>query len=567
MAIWKTYRISDIIAEIEDEKFVLPVIQRPLVWTEYKMELLFDTLLKGDSFGGIMVIEEERGSKPLFNYRPFTKDGDPIPSRQIDNLAQLQNFVIDGQQRLQAFYIGLKGSINGKVLYFDLFSDYKTEFEFKFENDIQKLPKQSKDNEDRLIAKHNWRLASGLLKRLKDTNDEDQVAEETIKEMEITDEIQKLHITKNVKAFYKNIITAETLGISKVVINKSFDETSNRQRIVELFRRLNDGGTKLSSFDLVASILKGFAWEMEGFLRDTLEDYEDIGLSQDNLIKLIFILQNNHKKEMASIDAKDASFSIDNRERIKCTLKALKDFLVYSKIYDYYKDGNRSFIPLFFIAYHLYHKKIDNNSLSSFFNNYETGNSEFPKMKKWLFHSLVNGVFRSRGAGWIAYKTGVRKLLEEMKNHNNEDFPIEQLFNVYTNHPVIFTTKYTVNNLDQLDSSFVYYLMYDKARTIRANDIDHIMPKSILYSLNYDWAKINSIKNFQLIDFGTNRGEKNGKAFNTWINNKNFVSDKEAFIKLHLIPEDEAIWVEGEFENFSKERGRLILTKLVDYTS
>lgn len=567
MAIWKTYRVADIITEISDEKFVLPVIQRPLVWTEDKMELLFDTLLKGDSFGGVMVIEEEKESKPLFNYRPFTKDGELITSRQIDKLTQLQNFVIDGQQRLQSFYIGLKGSINGKVLYFDLYSDFNTEFEFKFENDIQKLPKQSKDNADRVIPEHNWYLASGLLKRLKDTNDEDQVASEIISAQSITDDIKKTHVTKNVKAFYKNIITAETLGVSKVVINKSHNETANRQRIVELFRRLNDGGTKLSSFDLVASILKGFAWEMEGFLRETLENYEEIGLSQDNLIKLVFILQDNHNKEMASIDGADADFAIKNRERIKCTLKALKDFLIHAKIYDYYKDGNRSFIPLFFIAYHIYHKQIDNNAVSSYFDNYDAGNVDFPKMKNWLFHSLVNGVFRSKGAGWIPYKTGIRKLLEESKNHKNADFPTDKLFQVYTNHPITFTTSYDTNNLDQLDSSFVYYLMYDQAKTIRANDIDHIMPKSILEDKKYDWAKINSIKNFQLIDYGTNRGEKNGKAFAVWINNKAYVTDKPAFVKLHLIPTDETLWIEDRFEEFAEERAKLILTKLTKYTT
>lgn len=567
MAIWKTYRIADIITEISDEKFVLPVIQRPLVWTEDKMELLFDTLLKGDSFGGVMVIEEEKDTKPLFNYRPFTKDGDLIASRQVDKLTQLQNFVIDGQQRLQSFFIGLKGSINGKVLYFDLYSDFNTEFEFKFENDTLKLPKQSKDNADRAIQVHHWYLASGLLKRLKDTNDEDQVASEIISAQSITDDTKKTHITKNVKAFYKNVITAETLGISKVVINKSHNETANRQRIVELFRRLNDGGTKLSSFDLVASILKGFAWEMEGFLRETLENYEEIGLSQDNLIKLVFILQDNHNKEMVSIDGGDADFAINNRVRIKCTLKALKDFLVHAKIYDYYKDGNRSFIPLFFIAYHIYHKQIDNNAVSSYFDNYDAGNADFPKMKKWLFHSLVNGVFRSKGAGWIPYKTGIKKLLEEIKKHKNSEFPIDNLFQVYTNHPITFTTSYDTTNLDQLDSSFVYYLMYDQAKTIRTNDIDHIMPKSILEGLKYDWTKINSIKNFQLIDYGTNRGEKNGKAFAVWINNPTYVANKAAFVKLHLIPTDETLWTEDKFEEFAEKRAEQILTKLTKYTA
>ena len=565
MAIWKTYRVADVVTEVDEEKFVLPVIQRSLVWEEDKMELLFDTLLKGDSFGGIMVIEEEKDTKPLFNYRPFTKDGNFIPSREVEKLKRQQFFVIDGQQRLQTFYIGLKGSINGKVLYFDLFSDYNFEYEFKFEKDENKLPKISKENNDRKIQEHFWYPVKELFKRLKDTNDEDQVAEEIIQKNNIIDVNKKNQITRNIKAFYKNVITAETLGISKVVINKSLPEIENRQRIVELFRRLNDGGTQLSSFDLVASILKGFSWEMEGFINEMLEKYQDIGLTQDNLIKLIFLLQDNHAKEMASIEASDAEFAIQNRDRIKATIKALKDFLEFSKTYDYYKEGNRSFIPLFFISYHLFHKEIDNNTLLNYFNNYETGNTDYPLMKNWLYHSLINGVFRSKGVGWIPYKTGVRKLLEVIKNYKNKDFPTDELFKVYIEHPITFTTKYSSDNLDQLDSSFVFYLMYDRTRIIRTNDIDHIMPKNILEEKDFDWNLINSIKNFQLLDYGTNRGTKNGKPFKEWINNPEYVKDKSNYIKIHLIPSDETLWEEDKFKEFSEERAKLIISKIDQY--
>ena len=471
MATWKPYRISDIVIDIDEEKFVLPVIQRSLVWTEEKMELLYDTVLKGNSFGGIMVIDENKESKPLFSYRPFTKDGNFIESKEIEKLRQQQSFVIDGQQRLQSFYIGLKGSINGKELYFDLFSDYNSLFEFKFE-------KNEKD-----------------------------------------------HIGKNIKAFYKNIISSESLGISKVTINKNLPEIDNRQRIVELFRRLNDGGTKLSSFDLVASILKGFSWEMESFLREMLQDNEDIGLSQENLIKLIFLLQDNYNKEMASIEASDAQFAIDNKDKIKATIIALKKFLKNARLYEYYKDENRSFIPLFFIAYHLFHKDINNQQIENYFDNFETSNEDFPLMKQWIFHSLLNGVFRSRGAGWIPYRTGIKKILETIKEYKNQKFPVKKLFEVYINHPIAFTTDYLTNDnfdkLDELDSSFIYYLIYGKA--IRVNDIDHIMPKSILEKKKYDLWDINSIKNFQLLDYGTNRGDKNAKSFFEWISNPKYV--------------------------------------------
>jgi hypothetical protein len=389
------------------------------------------------------------------------------------------------------------------------------------------------------------------------------VAEEIIKALNIQDTIQIRHAEKNIKAFYKNTLTADCLGISKVSVNKSFDEITNKQRIVELFRRLNDGGTKLSSFDLVASVLKGFEWEMEGFLEETLKSYEEIGLTQDNLIKLIFLLQDNHKKEMAAIEAADAQFAIKNRERIKVTLKCLKDFLINSKLYYYYKDCNRSFIPLFFIAYHLFHKPISVVELEKFFANFDAKNTEHPKMERWIYHSLINGVFKSKGAGWIPYKTGIRKLLDKMQHYKNKDFPTDELFQVYTDHPITFTRTYTIYNLDELENSFVYYLMYDRGQTIRINDIDHIMPKSILESLKVESSKINSIKNFQLIDFSTNRGLKNASPFGDWINNH--VNDKAAFVKRHLIPADETLWTEDKFEDFAEARANLILNSILTH--
>src|SRR4030043_1262826 len=155
MANWEPITVVDAISKISDNIFVLPVIQRRLVWNEEKMELLFDTLLKGNSFGGIMVIEEERNTKPLFAFRYFTKDGSFIDSINLENLNQNQLFVIDGQQRLQSFYMGIMGSINGKILYFDLFSDYNNmEFEFEFENDSVKLPKINSDRLDKGFKEH-----------------------------------------------------------------------------------------------------------------------------------------------------------------------------------------------------------------------------------------------------------------------------------------------------------------------------------------------------------------------------------------------------------------------------
>ncbi|MBN6076759.1 DUF262 domain-containing protein [Aggregatibacter actinomycetemcomitans] len=564
MANWKTYRISDVINEIDEGKYVLPVIQRSLVWTEEKMELLFDTLLKGDSFSGVIAIKEEKGKKPLFNYRRFSKTGELVNSKEIDELEQTQFFIIDGQQRLQTFYMGLMGSVNGKYLYFDLYSNYLSEYEFKFEKGKSSLPLLSKDD-DRNLSKHLWYEASVLLNKLKDSNDEEQVADELIDDFSIVDEAEREHIRKNVKAFYKNIVSSESLGISIVNVNKTRPDLENRQRIVELFRRLNDGGTKLSSFDLVASVLKGFDWRMEGFLREILSKYSDIGLTQDNLIKLIFILQDNHNKEMANIEEGDANFAIFNKDKIESSLYATKQFLKHARLYDYYKDGSRSFIPLFFIIYHLFHKELEAEEIKLYFDNFETSNSDFIPMKNWLYHSLLNGVFRSRGAGWVSYKTGIRKLLSSIKGFRNQVFPMQILFDVYIQHPLNFELKYTKGSLNNLDSSFIYYLIYDCKESLRVNDIDHIMPKSVLQSYGYSWDKINSIPNYQLLDYSTNRGNKNSSSFYDWVNNEDNVKDKEQYLKIHLIPTDKSLWLEENFEDFIDNRAELIIKKIESY--
>ena len=434
-------------------------------------------------------------------------------------LHQNQFFVIDGQQRLQSFYIGLKGSIHGKRLFFDLFSDYKSDYDFRFAKNESELPQESKD--DREIKEHYWISAEVLFKLLKEC------------------------------------------GKTTIISNS---ELENRQKIVELFKRLNDGGTPLSAMDLVASTLKAFDPHMEGFLRNLTSEYTNIGLSSENLIKLIFLLEDNYTKEIFSIEPTDADFAVKNQIRIKCTLESLKKFLEENRLYEYYDNGNRSFIPLFFVAYHIFHKKaLSDEQLVHFWDNSDTSNNDVKPIKEWLYHSLLNGLFKSRGAGWIPYKTGIRKILEIMKKHKNGAFPTSELFDMYKSHGLSFKTNYTPADLDTLDAQFLFYLMYDMRRPVKKVDIDHIMSKNILEKKEYDYEDINSIRNFQLLDFGTNRGDKNGKPFAEWVNNSEFVVDKKSYIQRHLIPRNEEIWTEDKFYEFTQARAELIVDKIKSY--
>jgi len=560
MANWESKTVADVTMRINDDYLVLPVIQRRLVWTEDKMELLFDTLLKGNSFGGIMVLEEEKGNNPLFEYRSFSKDGSDIKSMKHDTpLSHEQYFVIDGQQRLQTFYIGLTGSIHGKELFFNLNSDYENlEFDFRFSNELSKLPKEQKKNGE--TRKTNiWYPIKKLFERSKKVRNRRQVTSEIINNLKFEDNL-KGHVEANIEAFYEAVFNNPTIGVSKVIINSTLNEIDNKQRIVELFRRLNDGGTRLSSYELVASIFKGFNWEMEAFLEDLLQEYDNIGIGQDELIKLIFILQDNHRKEILNVSAADAEFAIKNKIRIKNTLSVVKRFLINGKLYDYYRDSRRSVIPLYFVAYSIFHQDILDKDIISLFDKHDVKVGLFDELKCWLYFSLINGVFRSRGAGWIAYKTGIMKILGIVKNFKNKDFPVEDIFNLYRSYLHFFVTNIAETDLDKLDQNFLFYLIYDRQRVVRNQDVDHIHPKNILENAKIEWDKINSICNFQLLDSGTNQGEKNGKELNEWISN--YIEDTGKYVEAHLIPYDSKLWDSSEFHEFLNQRSKLILKKI-----
>ena len=405
MADWQAKKIHDVVQEINDHIIVLPVIQRNLVWDEEKMELLFDSLLKGNSFGGIMALEDEKGSEPLFAFRHFSREGEIHDSDLPLVLDHNTLLIIDGQQRLQTFYMGLLGGANSKTLYFNLFS--QGDYEFEYASQVSDLPSLRREDGDEIALL--WYPVNTLYQRLKITSDDLVVAKEIIKTRTIQDENQKELIQVNVRSFERAVFAQNALGLSRVYINKEKPDLE-RRRMVELFRRLNDGGTRLSALDLAASSLKGFDYRLETFLRRDVPKFNDIGIGQDEMVKLLFLLQDNFTKEVTDIVKEDADFAVANSERILKTLEVLRQVLVDAELYPYFYDGGRSVIPLYFAAYHIFHKPQLIQALPGLYANYDANNPDFTNLKRWLYLSLLNGVF-SRGKGWIPYRTGIHKIL------------------------------------------------------------------------------------------------------------------------------------------------------------
>ena len=95
--------------------FWLPNIQRPFVWNEEQIERLYDSILREYPIGTLLIWK----NKSKIKHRKFIDNWvDTINLLQF-NVPINENqkmLVLDGQQRMQSLFIGLKGSYNGREL-------------------------------------------------------------------------------------------------------------------------------------------------------------------------------------------------------------------------------------------------------------------------------------------------------------------------------------------------------------------------------------------------------------------------------------------------------------------
>ena len=564
---WETKTVDEVVSKIRTKKFVLPVIQRRLMWKDDNMAKLFDTLLKEYSFGAIIVLKERARRQPLFASREFSDDGEPRSadlSSQETILEDEQFFVIDGQQRLQSFYIGLCGSSSGKLLYFDLYSDFqKGDYDFKFSSparskfSIKNNERGERDlaeNEIETLSECLWYPVRDLYEKLSQAGgNSDRIADEIIRAYEIDAPNKRKHIETNVKQFQRTVFDLKNVGISEIEVDYGKNLLENRQRLVELFRRLNSGGTSLSTLDLVASRLKGFDSRMENFFDKLVRENSDIKLTQDELIKLTMTLQDRPLSEVTDLDEdgeKFALFALENSEHIRTTLANVRDFLRRTRDYSWFAlNRSRSPIPIYLLAYHFFYN--------------DHANENFGDIKRWLRLSIMNGIFR-RGCGWTPSERGIKELHEVLKNYRGQNFPTEILFDVSKDNLHSFYTEINPGNLDEFsrERDYMFYLIYGSS-PLAQGVVDQIQPRNRLLELinrgrNITEEMIDSLANLELLS-REDHNDKSDRRLKDWIN---LQDDRQKYLSMHLIPDDENLWKPSNFKKFLQSRAQLIANKI-----
>lgn len=412
------HTIEETLKQIHKRDLVLPAIQREFVWRPEQICRLFDSLMQGFPFGTFLYWRVAPENSDKFNFYGFVLDYHEKENRHCPPLPPMPNTaltaVLDGQQRLTALNVGLRGSMTWKLprlwwnnpeafpkrhLYLDLLwnagedEDEGTGYRFSFRRENE--PSQRKD------PAHNgsecWFRVSEVLS------------------MDSGPAMVRWLNQRLDQCFVDHAF--ETLDRLHSVVRKDHLVAYYEERrqtlddVVQIFIRMNDGGTPLSHSDLLLSIAVA-QWTTHD-AREEIHKLVDvlnrIGLgfsfSKDFALKAGLMLS-----DIGSVGFKVDNFNRDNMAILEKQWMSIKSALTLTvqlvADFGFNRATLTSHNAILPIAYYLYRSKRMESFLSS--NRYE---DDRQRIRGWLIRSLLkSGVW---GSGLDTLLTALRKVIRE----------------------------------------------------------------------------------------------------------------------------------------------------------
>lgn len=275
-----TQRVIDVIRKIEQHHYQLPSIQRPFVWGEEQILKLLDSLICSYPIGALMVWKPQ----DKIRCRPFIhtyNSGDSMLSQLPPPAERKAYMVLDGQQRLQALYLSFKGLYNGERVYLRI-DDYADEDETNLRYRLDFLSNKEAEADpawvhlDELVSIPVPKINRFVRERFAGTNEE------------VRDRAVEI-----VSQFVQEFAMDESLLFQEV------DDCLDYNQVLEVFERVNSGGTQLSKSDLLFSTVKLKIPDMEERFLKIIEDLNDKGrhdFDTDFVVKAAFVVFDKKAK-------------------------------------------------------------------------------------------------------------------------------------------------------------------------------------------------------------------------------------------------------------------------------
>jgi len=254
---YKPHSLFRLLEDIDAGRLLLPHIQRPFVWEREQMARLFDSLMRNYPIQTFLLWrtkEEIRARR----FMPLI-DVDADLSQFYDSAKSAPNvekvFVLDGQQRLQTLHCIFRGGIKeeGNAIaeaYFDVTGgeaaadNGESLFQLQFRSEKVGLPQfRVRDLSERFATSNPLSIADDVNDALSGVLTESADARRA-RERRVRSNISQLHsLLHHDKFFWAD----ELDGVASPYPYR---------RILEIFVRVNSGGTKLTAGDLMFAAMK-----------------------------------------------------------------------------------------------------------------------------------------------------------------------------------------------------------------------------------------------------------------------------------------------------------------------
>ena len=319
MAYQSPLTIAEVVSDIEKRKYLLPSIQREFVWSQKQIEQLFDSLMREYPINSFLFWEVPEEKVQDFRFYEFLRDYHQRDRRH--NPAANTNglhgttAILDGQQRLTSIYIGLKGTYASKVLYMrwnnpkaypakklhlNLLAPADDEdnlYDFRF-----LTPSDAKASTE--SGQAYWFCVGDILNFHDSPDVNDYISDHGIYDTASPEQRKFANRT-----LYKLYRVIHDNGIIVPYVEK----TDDLDKVLNIFIRVNSGGTPLSYSDLLLSFATA-QWdsldareEINGLVDDLNSVGREFNISKDMVLKTSLVLC-----DITNISFKVANFNRNN---------------------------------------------------------------------------------------------------------------------------------------------------------------------------------------------------------------------------------------------------------------
>lgn len=565
--------IYQAIKSIENNEYLLPAFQREFVWSTYQIEGLFDSLMQGYPISSMLFWKVKGSTITDFNFYQFLSSYVEKYKTHNDlkkSISKDFNAVLDGQQRLTALHLGLCGSY--------AYHEYR----HSWDNNPNSFPERklylciTKINTDEESdRKYLFYFEKSSITKSKDLYQDSngdiwfrvgKIIDLHIGDFDLDDFCDENNISKDSK---KMLRTLEKAIFTEFNINYYEEDEQNPDKAVNIFTRINSGGTTLTIPDIMFSLMVA-NWKIDARTEiiQLIDRVNNKGFSVDISFILKAFLFLHHKMIKSSINSFSKKFCdlIENNwNEIRDSIDSLFDLLRSFGLSSYTLTSNNATLP---ILYYIYHKKVYNN-----FTNLKSFENDRKIIKKWLFSVLIRQGFggQSDSTLTLARKVFTADIEKKFLDNSFVNFPADEVSEKIKKHlnPVDDETLGELLNT-QKDNKYCFTIlaMLYPNLDYKNNNFhkDHLHPADSYEELSddlqekYPFWMYNSIVNLQMLD--ANENESKGKIpLKDWVDTQiKICGNKQQFMDAHLIPDIDL--AQNNFDEFYNKRRELLLNKL-----